>query len=63
MVNYAENVVHAHAVDTRPSFPPFPLRRTGDKAKQGVKQSVYLSPAVVCQHKLESAIFSIFKQK
>ena len=33
MVNYTENVAHAHAVDTRPSLPlPTGLRRPGDEA-------------------------------
>ena len=31
-VKYTENVVRAHAVDTRPSFPLPPIRRPGDEA-------------------------------
>ena len=31
-VKYTENVAHAHAVDTRPSFPLPPIRRPGDEA-------------------------------
>ena len=35
-VNYMENVVHAHAVDTRPLYPSFlpSVRRPGDKANK-----------------------------
>ena len=32
-VKYTENVAHAHAVDTRPSFPLPPIRRSGDEAR------------------------------
>ena len=46
-VKYMENVAHAHAVDTRPSFPSplLPIRRPGDEASTRGK---VIDPSICC---------------
>ena len=51
MVNYTENVVHAHAVDIRPS----PLRRPGDEASDNVYNELFRQQDFVASNQIRAS--------